>query len=114
MFCVLCFCDLRVSADALWRFNAFICTLAEFSDSWVYGRDISDDLIEDFERGFEYVQMSKTYAPPSSAPVGAKAKSKSKTKAKSNAGSRRYLVKVSRRTIILNPYGKSEFFFLIY
>ena len=30
-----------------------------FSDSWVFGRDVSDDLIEDFEKGLEYAQMAK-------------------------------------------------------
>ena len=51
--------------------------LDDFSDSWVLGRDVSDDLIEDFERGLEYAQVDKVYEPPSFTPGG-----KKKTKAK--------------------------------
>mmetsp|Transcript_28899 Transcript_28899/g.71335 ORF Transcript_28899/g.71335 Transcript_28899/m.71335 type:complete len:350 (+) Transcript_28899:860-1909(+) len=46
--------------------------LDDFSDSWVFARDISDDLIEDFEGGLEYAHVSKTYLPPSHHGIQAK------------------------------------------
>lgn len=39
--------------------------LDDFSDSWVSARDISDELIDDFECGVEYAQLDKVYEPPS-------------------------------------------------
>jgi signal recognition particle protein len=56
----------------------------EFSDCWVFARDISDDIIEDFESGLEYAQVSKAYVPPSHL-LGL---------SKDHAGNRLYLVKV--------------------
>lgn len=69
--------------------NIFFYLHAEFEDSWVLGRDIADDLIEDFDGGLEYAQLSAAYLPPNySREKGKKAKTK-------------YLVKVRTKAIIL-------------
>ena len=56
--------------------------LDDFESSWVLGRDVSDDLIEDFERGLEYAKVEKVYEPPSFVPGGGARGKKAKTKPK--------------------------------
>lgn len=71
--------------------------LDDFSDSWVLGRDISDDLIQDFEKGLEYARMTKAYDPPSYTPGNANTKAKNRPR----------LVKVGTCVLPL-PFEKKE------
>jgi hypothetical protein len=57
----------------------FVCyCVTEIEDSWVFGRDVSDDLIEDFEKGLEYARMAKVLSPPSYSPGNANTKPKNR------------------------------------
>ena len=73
--------------------------LDEFEPQWVGQRDVSDDIIDDYERGLEYAKKARTFEPPTiagpedaSAEGGSPGAKKKKKKKGAAAARRRRLV----------------------
>ena len=90
--------DARVAQDGDGK-EFLVEWLDEFEPQWVGQRDVSDDIIDDYERGLEYAKKARTFEPPTiagpedaSAEGGSPGAKKKKKKKGAAAARRRRLV----------------------